>query len=171
MCYIPSMSDLPLNTPSTMKRWEILAVAVLALALTALAVHGRQKHSAEVYDQFIKNAAIIEEALAKYAEEHGGYPSDACAYGRPPGLNTRYMRWKREWNIDYEVRDNKHGGIFVCLEYCGPEGGVRYKGLCDKKNYRIKYPKGQPIPGEINRIWVIKESAKILPCPTPLPAK
>lgn len=154
-----------------MKRWEIWAVAIIALALTALAVHGKQIHSAKNYEQFIKNAQVIEEALNKYAEEHGGYPSDACAYGRPPGLNTRYMRWKREWNIDYEVRDNGRGNAFVCLEYCGPEGAVRYKGLCVKNEIRSKYAKGQPIPGEINRIWVIKESAKILPCPTPIPDK
>ncbi len=154
-----------------MARWEIWIVAVLALALTALAVHGKQKHCAEGYEQFIKNAEVIEEALTKYADENGGYPSDACAYGRPPGLNTRYMRWKREWNIDYEVRDNMHGGIFVCLEYCGPEGAVRYRGLCNVPEYRKAYPKGQPIPGEINRIWVIRESAKVLPCPTPPPGK
>lgn len=161
-----SQSTYSLNS---MKRWEFWAVLVLSVLLLGLALHGKDRHHKKAITQFISTAQDIQAALDKFAAEHdGGYPPDAVAYRRPLGLNTRYLRWKPEWHIDYEVGDNDNGGHYACLEFCGPEGAAYYEGLCSDARLRRDYPRAEPIPGHRNRIWLIKESAKII---TPKPGE
>jgi hypothetical protein len=113
---------------------------------------------------FLENAPRVQQALEAYAAKNQGmFPPDAIHNQRPQGLSDSFLHWKRQWNIDYDVHDNGNGGKFICLEWCGPYTTPEYLGLCQKPELRRKYSRGQAIPDQINRIWVIRESAKVLP--------
>ena len=143
--------------------WVITLTLVLAISILAVVqtIRGREAQ----YKVFIERAGLIGQALEAFARDHGGrYPDDGIDNHSPPGLSPHYIQWKEEWNIDYEVHDNGHGGKFVALEYLGPyQKGQRYNSMGltrDPKNRRA-YGRGRVIPGHLNRIWVYYEEAPI----------
>lgn len=156
--------------PVDFKRWEwwtlVLAVAVLIF----LATWGKGRRERLAYERFLEVAPQVQAALERYAADHGGrFPPDAMMTSRPAGLNDGYIRWHKSWKIDYEVHDNGNDGMSVCLEFCGPYDERLYFGLCKNPEYRRLYGRGQPIPGHINRIWLIAEHAEITEEPPPAP--
>lgn len=147
-----------------MHKWEISVLVVAVALLTALALVGMGRVEREAYQNFLRRAPMVQKALEHYARDHEGrFPPDAMFTYRPQGITEQYIDWDREWNIDYEVRGNGEGGQFVCLEFCGPYQKRRYYGLCNNPKYRAKYGRGEAIPGTANRIWMIRESAPIMP--------
>jgi len=161
--YSPTMErDHPLGL-APWERWVLIGLLILCLVL---AVAGRHRRQRRAYEDFLRRAKMIEQALERFAADHQGrFPPDAMFTNRPPYLDDRYLAWDPEWLIDYDVGDNRRGGRFVCLEFCGPTGKRRYFGLCHDPALRARYGRGQPIPGQRNRIWVIREEAPILPPP------
>lgn len=157
------MQTASISRPAKLSRpeWIILA-AVIALCLVLANVNKgrREKHA---YQNFIIRSERVQNALERFAADHGGYPPDAMFTGAPKGLSPKYISWCPSWKIDYEVHPNGHGGKYVCLELCGPFKERLYYGLCNKPKMRKLYGRGQPIPGYLNRIWLIKEDAPILP--------
>ena len=148
--------------PGGMARWEKLTVAVIVGVCVVLGVAGRHRKINKAYEQFLELAPRIEAAARAFAADHGGaFPPDGIGVQAPPGLSPRYIRWQRSWNIDYEAHPNGKGGMFICLEFCGPFKHPRYLGLCRKPELRRRYPRGEPIPGCTNRIWVIAEQARV----------
>ncbi len=150
--------------PAFLKRWELWVLVILVSGLTALAVAGKGRHIREAYQRFLRNAPRVQAALERFAADHQGrFPPDAMHVRRPQGLGESYIQWDPSWKIDYEVHPNGAGRHFVCLEFCGPEKELEYFGLCRKPELRRKYGRGQAIPGNRNRIWLIRESADIMP--------
>ena len=82
---------------------------------------------------------------------------------RPPGLGDGYIVWRESWFIDYDAHPNGRGGYYVCLEFVGPRGEPQYYGLCNDPLKRKRYGRGQPIPGQTNRIWLVREDARVMP--------
>jgi hypothetical protein len=143
--------------------WVINLVLMLLIALLATVQTGKGRELP--FREFREHAREIGLALEAFARDHGGrYPTDGVDNNSPPGLSPKYIQWQKEWNVDYEVHDNGHGGRYVALEYLG-----RYKkdtefhaiGLTRDPNYRKLYGQGQPIPRRLNRIWVFHEEAPI----------
>jgi len=143
--------------------WGITLTLMLFISILAMVktVKGRELAFQEFKDQ----AKEIGQALEAFARDHGGrFPDDGQDNESPPGLSPNYLQWKKEWNVDYEVHDNGHGGKYIALEYLG-----RYKkncffhaqGLTRDPNNRRLYGRGQPIPKRLNRIWVFYEKAPI----------
>lgn len=156
--------------PSELRPWERWALILSTLVLVFLAIHGKGRKERDAYERFLENAPRVAAALERFAADHQGrFPPDAMHTAQPLGLDERYIQWEKEWKIDYEVHDNGQGGRTVCLEFGGPFVRRYYFGLCRKPEYRRLYGRGQPIPGQINRIWVIRESAEIMPDPTQPP--
>ncbi len=153
-----------ITRPAGMGRWEwILLTAAVGLCV-ALALISRGKADKHAYTRFLAAAPKIQAALEAYAADHQGrFPPDAMATNPPQGLHPDYIWWSRGWAVDYEVHPNGKGGKFVCLEFLGPLRQKLYQGLCRKPELRRRYGRGQPIPGTMNRIWVIRESAPIMP--------
>jgi hypothetical protein len=148
-----------------MSGWEMAITLILIVLVSLLAIIQTLRAREAPYQQFIDRAQEIASALEAFAREHGGcYPDDGRDNQSPPGLSPGYIQWKEEWNIDYEVHDNGHGGNYVALEYLG-----RYKknreyhalGLTLDPQNRKRYGQGQRIPGKNARIWVFYEEAPI----------
>ena len=148
--------------PLDLSRWERWALVIVVAALVFLAVEGRDRKEREAYERFQQQAPLVAQALERYASDHEGrFPPDAMFCQRPLGLNDEYIMWNPAWKIDYEVHDNGHDGQYVCLEFGGPFKQRLYFGLCNVPEYRRKYGRGQDIPGQLNRIWLIREQAEI----------
>jgi hypothetical protein len=145
--------------------WGILLV--LMVFISVLAIVQTIKSREAPFRQFAVRAAQIGQALEAYSRDHGGcYPPDGIDNQAPPGLSPKYIDWREDWNVDYEVHPNGSGGHFAALEYLG-----RYKenreyhalGLTKNPSYRQKYGRAQLIPGQLTRIWVFRESVTICP--------
>jgi hypothetical protein len=143
--------------------WAINLALMLLIAVLAIVQTGKGRELP--FHEFREHAREIGLALEAFARDHEGrYPNDGVDNNSPPGLSSKYIQWQKEWNVDYEVHDNGHGGRYVALEYLG-----RYKkdtefhaiGLTRDPNYRKLYGQGQPIPRRLNRIWVFHEEAPI----------
>ncbi len=153
-------------SPSAFKRWDLWVLILLLAVSLFLAIRDRAPREAQPVLMFLERAGMIEDALERFAEDHGGaYPPDGHASNRPPGLSDKYIKWDPAWLIDYEVHPNGKGGRLVCLEFIGPQGVPIYRALCRKPELRRDYGRGQAIPKTNNRIWVIAEDAKILDKP------
>ena len=145
----------------TRLEWIILITLTVIISILAVVftIKGREAH----YKAFRERAALIGQALESFARDHGGqYPPDGIDNQSPPGLSPGYIQWREEWNIDYEVHENGHGGNYVGLEYLGLyEKGMKYNaaGLTRNPELRKKYGRGEPIPGKLNRIWIYHEEA------------
>lgn len=148
-----------------MSRLEWFITLALMLIISILAVTQTIRGRETPFREFIRRAGMVGQALEVFAQDHGGrYPDDGTDNQSPPGLSPQYIDWKEEWNIDYEVHDNGHGGKYVALEYLGryyKDQAFHASGLTRNPNYRKMYGRGQPIPGRINRIWVFYEQAPI----------
>ncbi|MEW5914312.1 MAG: hypothetical protein AB1814_17295 [Thermodesulfobacteriota bacterium] len=141
-------------------------LALLLAVSLLLAVYGKLRREPEPVLLFLDRAERIEAALERFAaDHHGAFPPDAFSVKRPYGLEDRYIKWRESWLIDYEVHPNGRGGEYVCLEFVGPRGKREYLGLCDNPEIRRRYGRGQAIPRCDNRIWVIREQARIMPLP------
>lgn len=152
--------------PSHLRTWEKWTLLILCGGLFFLAAHGKGRKEREAYERFVELAPQVQAALERFAADHEGrYPPDAMHTARPLGLDDKYIRWDQGWKIDYEVHPNGEGGKSVCLEFGGPFVQRYYFGLCRKPEYRRLYGRGQAIPGHFNRIWVVQESAQIMPDP------
>jgi hypothetical protein len=152
--------------PALLSRWEWWVLAVLIGLCLALSLWGKGRRQRQAYDNFLARAPVVQAALERFAADHGGrFPPDGMHTSCPPGFEDRYLAWDRRWNIDYDVYDNGRGGKYVCLEFCGPFKETVYGGLCRNPNYRRLYGRGQPIPGQLNRIWLIREQAPIMENP------
>jgi hypothetical protein len=145
------------------REWFISLALMLVISILAVVqtIKGREAP----YKMFARRAVEIGLALQAFAGDHGGrYPDDGLDNQSPPGLSPKYIQWKEEWNIDYEVHDNGKGGKFIALEYLG-----RYQknqpfhalGLSRDPLNRNLYGRGQKIPRRLNRIWVFYEEAPI----------
>lgn len=164
MCYKKAMPKALPFIPAKLGRWEWVALAVLLAACLFLAVSGRGHKERRRYDRFLRNAPRVQAALERFAADHGGaFPPDAMALEPPQGLDPGYIKWDPGWRIDYEAHPNGKGGQAICLEFGGPYRRRLYFGLCLKPRVRAKYGQGQKVPGNPNRIWVVRESAAILP--------
>ena len=165
MCYIPIPMDnsRKIFFPSSLKRWELAVIVAAVALLLGLALAGKGRRQRESYEDFLRRAPKIEAALLAFAKDHDGrFPPDAMFTGMPQGMGP-YIKWDERWKIDYEAHENGSGGHYVCMEFCGPYKERLYFGLCNKKKYREKYGKGQPVPGVVNRLWVVRESAELVP--------
>jgi hypothetical protein len=149
--------------------WEWGILLVLMAFISVLAIVQTNKSREAPFRQFADRAVQIGLALEAYARDRGGcYPPDGIDNQAPRGLSPKYIEWREEWNVDYEVHPNGSGGHFAALEYLG-----RYKkerkyhalGLTNNPAYRQKYGRAQLIPGELTRIWVFQESVPICPAP------
>lgn len=170
MLYSPIMPSLSHTHPVDLRAWERWALIVLCGALIFLAAHGKGRKEREAYERFLELAPQVQAALERFAADHDDrFPPDAMHTARPRGLDAKYIGWDQEWKIDYEVHDNGQGGHSVCLEFGGPFDQRYYFGLCKNPAYRRLYGRGQAIPGHFNRIWVVRESARIMPDPTSQP--
>lgn len=153
-------------SPVKFARWEWWALLALLALCLFLAIHGKARRQPEPVLLFLERAGRIETALERFADGHGGaFPPDAFSVRRPAGLDDRYIKWDPAWLIDYEVHPNGQGGQYVCLEFVGPHGQREYLGLCNRPELRRRYGRGQAIPGYDNRIWVVREDARIAPAP------
>ena len=149
--------------PARLSRWEFWIIAAVVSLCLVLSLMGKGRRQRQAYENFLEHASMIQQAAERFAADHGGkFPPDGMHTSAPWGLSEKYLRWDRAWNIDYDVHDNGHGGRFVCLEYCGPYDETVYAGLCQNPKYRRLYGRGQPIPGHVNRIWLIREQAPIM---------
>jgi hypothetical protein len=154
--------------PGKMLRWEWWILFLLVALCLFLAIAGKGRKQARIYQEFLKQAPLIQEALESYANDHGGrFPPDAMSTRQPQGLDDRYIVWSDSWLIDYDVHKNNAGGWFICLEFVGPYGEPEYYALCQDAELRNKYGRGQPIPGKANRIWLVRENAPIMPSVPP----
>jgi hypothetical protein len=152
--------------PVSLRHWERWALVVLIGLCLTLSLLGKGRRQREAYENFLARAPVVQAALERFAADHGGkFPPDGVHTGRPPGFSDKYLAWDRHWNIDYDVYDNGHGGKYVCLEFCGPFKDPVYFALCRNPENRRLYGRGQPIPGQMNRIWLIREQAPILDAP------
>jgi hypothetical protein len=147
--------------------WEWGILLLLMAFISVLAIVQTLKSREEPFRQFAARAVQIGRALEAYARDHGDcYPPDGIDNQPPPGLSPRYIEWREEWNVDYEVHPNGKGGFFAALEYLG-----RYKknreyhalGLTKNPVYRQRYGRAEHIPGQLTRIWVFQESVPIFP--------
>lgn len=146
-----------------MRRWELWVLLLLVGLCLFLAIAGKGRKQARIYQGFLQQAPLIQQALESYAKDHDGrFPPDAMSVRRPRGLDDRYIVWSDSWLIDYDVHENGTGGWFVCLEFVGPYAEPEYHALCQDAEIRKKYGRGQPIPGKSNRIWLVRESAPIM---------
>jgi hypothetical protein len=154
-----------INTYIGLSRWEWFITLALMLVISVLAVVQTIRGREAPYKAFIERAGLIGQALEAFARDHDGrYPDDGIDNHSPPGLSPQYIQWNEQWNIDYEVHDNGHGGKFVALEYLGRyEKGQLFKstGLTRNPDYRKIYGQGQLVRGHFNRIWVFYEEALI----------
>jgi hypothetical protein len=151
---------------SSLAKWELGTLFFLVLLCLALAVAGHGRKQRDAYKDFLRRAKMIEQAVLAFAKDHQGhFPPDGWFTNRPPGLDNSYIYWDPNWNIDYDVVPNGKGGFAVGLEYYGSSDSKRYYGLCRIPRVREKYGKGQPIPRQVNRIWLIRENAKIVKSP------
>ena len=163
MIYSPIMSAAQASKAPRLGNLEIAIIILLAVVCLILALHGRGRRIRRAAQVFIATAPKVDQALEAFAKDHGGlFPPDAMHVGRPAGLSDKYIHWKHEWNIDYEVHENGKGAKYICLEWCGPQPTPFYKGLCNQPQIRRKYSRGQPIPNQLNRIWLVRESARTL---------
>lgn len=150
--------------PRNLLRWEWWVLFLLVALCLVLAVAGRGRKQARIYDDFLRRAPLIQESLEAFAKDHGGrFPPDAMFTRRPAGLDDSYIAWSENWNIDYDVHPNQAGGWLVCLEFVGPYGEPEYFALCQDPAIRKYYGKGEPIPGHSNRIWLVRENAAVMP--------
>lgn len=157
----------PINfRPLFLNRWEWWTLVGLVILLVFLAVEGKDRKGREAYARFLETAPKVQAALERFADGHDGrFPPDAMFYNGPEGLTGDYIKWDPTWKIDYEVHENGHDGNYVCLEFGGPFKERLYFGLCNNPEFRRKYGRGQPIPGQVNRIWLIREEAPIMEPP------
>ena len=145
------------------KEWGIILVLMAVITILAIVqtIRGREAH----FKEFASRAVRIGQALEAYARDQGGcYPPDGGGNQAPPGLSPKYIPWPIEWNVDYEVHPNGHGGYYLALEYLG-RYNKKYSnpalGLTANPEYRKQYGRAQRIPGWPTRIWVFHEQAPI----------
>ncbi len=148
-----------------LSRWEGIITLSLMIFISILAIVQTIRGREAPYKQFVERAKQIGRALDAFAMDHRGrYPDDGLDNHSPPGLSPKYIQWKEEWNIDYEVHDNGRGEKFIALEFLGRYQANRTfnsLGLTRDPINRKIYGRGQPIPRKINRIWVFFEEAPI----------
>jgi hypothetical protein len=143
--------------------WGLTLALMFSIALLAVVrtVKGREIP----FEEFRGHAREIAKALEAFARDHGGrFPDDGKDNDSPPGLSPKYIQWNKEWNVDYEVHDNGHGGRYIALEYLGryrTDVPFHAQGLTRDPTTRRLYGRGQPIPRRLNRIWVFYEEAPI----------
>lgn len=149
--------------PPTLHWVEWLVVIALVLVCLVLGVKGLGRKNKNAYQVFGETAPQIQAALERFAADHQGcFPPDAAPNRPPRGFTDEYIPWRPEWKIDYEAKDNGSGGAFVCLEFGGPYRRQQYLKLCEDPEIRRRYGRGQPIPNQRNRIWVVRENAPIM---------
>jgi hypothetical protein len=159
-------THLQMPRPLDFKRWEWWVLVLAVGLLIFLATYGKGRRERLAYERFLEVAPQVQAALERFAADHNGqFPPDAMMTNRPAGLTDNYIKWRNSWKIDYEVHDNGQDGQTVCLEFCGPFDERLYFGLCKNPQYRRLYGRGQPIPGHVNRIWVISENANVQEAP------
>ena len=148
-----------------LSRWEGIITLSLMLFIAILAIVQTIRGREAPYKQFIERAKLIGQALDAFAKDHGDrYPDDGLDNHSPPGLSPNYIQWKEDWNIDYEVHSNGHGGRYIALEFLGRYQANRAfhaLGLTLDPSNRKNYGQGQRIPRKSNRIWVFFEEAPI----------
>lgn len=150
--------------PRQLLRWEWWVLLLLVALCLVLAVAGKGRKQARIYEDFLRRAPQIQQSLEAFAKDHNGrFPPDAMFTRRPQGLDDRYIAWSDSWNIDYDVHPNGAGGWFVCLEFVGPYGEPEYYALCLDPEIRKNHGTGTPIPGRSNRIWLVREEAQVMP--------
>ena len=158
-----TMTQSQASAPWPLKRVELWLLALMVVICLVLTISAKDRRQRRAVDDFLRRAPVITQALERFAAAHGGaFPPDAMYSGPPPGLDAKYLAWDPDWLIDYEVHPNGQGGHYVCLEFAGPLGEFRYHGLCNQASYRRLYGQGQKIPGQVNRVWLIREQAPIL---------
>ena len=140
-------------------------MAVLMVVITVLAIVQTLRGREAPFKEFASRAVRIGQALEAYARDHGGcYPPDGIDNQAPAGLSPKYIQWREDWNVDYEVHPNDQGGVYLALEYLG-HYNKKYSnhalGLTKNPEYRQKYGRAQRIPGWSTRIWVFHEQAPI----------
>jgi hypothetical protein len=165
------------DSPVRLSRLEAALVGII-IALSLAIGWARVDHRmVKAYASFQDMAPMVQKALEHFAQDHDGRFPPAVAPGlRPPYLSSKYIDWNPEWGIAYDARpkvkpDGRYhrNDCYVCLEFMPPPSHKDFHRLCRYKQLRAQYGRGQSIPGESNRIWVIRESAKVLPLPPPPP--
>ena len=171
------MADKTGRIPIKLSRLELIVVGfVIALSLTI--GWARVDHRmAKAYASFLSRAPQVQQALERYAKDNDGrFPPPVNPGERPPGLDDSYLKWDSMWGLAYDARHNGirdlkpgEGDCYVCLEYMPPPSRKAFHRLCRYPDLRKRYGRGQPIPGEGNRIWVVREKARLMPPPKPSP--
>jgi prepilin-type N-terminal cleavage/methylation domain-containing protein len=156
---------------------ELLIVVAILGILSAIAVPNflRARESAK-YAWFQATGRTIASSLEVYAATHKNrYPIDGIGYEAPGGDATRWkndsgLEWigtsnqnqDPSWKIDYDVHGNNCPGMtgtsYVALVFRGirdPSPATVISGNCD---FRARYGKGEAIPNEDGRLFVIHES-------------
>lgn len=156
------MQDTGTPHPPTLHRLEWIFIALATAVCLALGAYGLHRMNRKLYQEFLERAPRVQAALERFAADHRGcFPGDAGPTQRPPGLSDRYIKWQKEWKLDYEAKPDGQGGYYVCLEFGGPYRRDHYYKLCENPKLRRLYGRGQPIPRQRNRIWVVREKARI----------
>lgn len=171
------MADNSGRIPIKLNRLELIAVGfIIAVSLTigwARVDHRMSK----AYASFLELAPQVEKALERFAQDHDGhFPPPVDPGRRPPGLDDSYLEWDPMWGLAYDARKNGRkdlkpgeGDCYVCLEFMPPPTRRAFHRLCRYPLLRQRYGRGQPIPGEGNRIWLVREKARIMPLPRQSP--
>jgi hypothetical protein len=158
------MEPPPKLRPRGLLIWELLAIGLAVAILLVFSIAGKGRRERAAYQRFLERAPVIQAALERYAADNKGhFPPDGSFTNPPPGLDETYIKWDPQWKVDYDVHPNGKGGMYVCMEFCGPYKERWYFGLCNNPEYRRNYGRGQAIPGKYNRIWVVREQAPIMP--------
>ncbi len=162
---------MPVHTkkhPSKLTIYELLVIGIAVAVCLSLALAGRGRKIRGATERFLEVIPRVAKALEDYAADHQGrFPPDAMKTACPQGLEPKYIKWDHDWHLDYDVHDNGAGGKYVCIEWCGPFSKPAYHGLCNNVEMRRKYGRGEPVPDSLNRLWLVRESAQIMPLAAP----
>lgn len=148
--------------PLKLLKLELVIIALAVLVCVVLALRGQDRMNRNAENAFLAAASLMHMGLEAYsADNHGCFPFDAGPAERPWGLSDKYVKWDKDWKIDYDAKDNGKGGFFVCMEFGGPYRSHRYRKLCEDPELRRLYGDGRGIPHHRNRIYVVREQAPI----------